>query len=377
MERWQTEVVRRLQDMMLVAEAERSRAVTTARISNEDLAALTSRLTAAERAREHATQSADAAAAQLAVHTHTARLAHEQAAQHAGERSAAQASRIETLAEQLSRSSAQVCALTAEAQLARSTERAASTHAAELANALRAAQLEVDGLSAQCDGLQMELSGTSEQCGGRREQAVEARDASIKDYVASRVLPLLQYGDNSEKLMALTREVCALKLVESQLLASTSAANNNADAAHARVMHLEVELARSNKLAGEPAAGYGSDRAGADGGREVAELHAAAAAKDADLFKVRSELVEARQACGMKARHLQQLEEAVESLRQDVAKAKEAAGEAQSELREQLAADAAQERSSLETDLEQAREKVSELVRRLREEVRVQVLERV
>ena len=191
---WQLEVVRKLQDMMLSAEAERSHAVTTARIATEDLAASTARLNAAQQAHERALQAADAASAQLTVHKETCRQTADQSMRHAGERANMQSRRIAALTEQLAQSNAQLCSSAAELETAKAAEREANQTISELSTSLKHVQGEVDALTAQRDGLEMEMAGTADGCGCKRKAAVEARDAAIKDYVSSRILPLLQYG---------------------------------------------------------------------------------------------------------------------------------------------------------------------------------------
>ena len=171
--------------------------------------------------------------------------------------------------------------------------------------------------------------------------------------------------DNAEKLMALTREVSGLKLAESQLVAAVAAANGNADAARARVQHLEAELATCRKQRGNFAHAAESWT-----GHTVAELHAAAAAQDSELHKARSDLLEARQACDAKAQQLAQAEEAMEATKREAQVKADSAGTALAAQREQLEAEAAAERAVLTGLLEQARERVDELQRRLQEEVR-------
>lgn len=193
-ERWQTDVAKRLQAMMLDAEAARSRAVTLARIAAEDLAATSSRLRAVETSCEQVTQHADALSLQLTVYTHTSEVSREQAVQHQGELLAMQACRISALSEELEHCGAQICDLTVALQTASEAEQEHAKNAAEMASALRATQTHLDAAVAQRDGLQMELAGTPERCGEERVLAIEARDANIKEFMASRVLPLLQNG---------------------------------------------------------------------------------------------------------------------------------------------------------------------------------------
>jgi hypothetical protein len=192
-ERWQTDVAKRLQAMMLDAEAERSRAVTLARIAAEDLVGASTRLSAMEISCEQATQKAQASSLQLSVYMRTSEASREQAVQHQGELLAMQAGRISALFEELERCGAQICDLTVALQTASEAEQEHAKNAAEMASALRATQSHLDSAAAQRDGLQMELAGTPERCGEERVLAIEARDANIKEFMASRVLPLLQY----------------------------------------------------------------------------------------------------------------------------------------------------------------------------------------
>jgi chemotaxis protein histidine kinase CheA len=191
---WHVVVCKKLQDMMLEAEAERSRAVTDARIAREDLAVVESRLRVTELSREQAMQSADAAAAQVAAMSANMETSHELAMRHQVERLALQSKRISVLQEQLQHVNARLCEAVAAQHAATEAAQAQATTAAELSHALRTTQTQLECVSAQRDGLQLELTGTNEGSGLDRAAAVAARDAGIKEFLSSRILPLLQYG---------------------------------------------------------------------------------------------------------------------------------------------------------------------------------------
>lgn len=182
--------MRRLQDMMLEAEAARSQATTDLRIAREDLAAAASRVRALELSREQALQRADAACAQASM------LSVAQSAQdalqhrHDSERVTAQQRRIEALTEETQTLSAQLCESAAAHRAAHAAEQEQATHAAELGAALRSVQSQLDAVTAQRDGLQMELAGSAEPA----SSGTRARDAHVVDYVSTHLFPLLDHG---------------------------------------------------------------------------------------------------------------------------------------------------------------------------------------
>jgi hypothetical protein len=170
--------------------------------------------------------------------------------------------------------------------------------------------------------------------------------------------------------MALTREVCSLKLVESQLLAAVASANGNADAAQSTIHHLGDELARCNRAERHcDLSVMGNHFRDFAKGRSVAELHAAAASKEAELFAVRSKLLEAQHDLQAKAAKQQQTDDVVEGLRRDLLCERESAARSLNTMREELAQEAGHERSALSTQAHLAKQKVAELTRRLQEQV--------
>ena len=189
----EVEYVNKLQTVILSAELERSHAVTSARIANEELATLEMRMTSAQVAQEAALQRADALTVQLAATTSSFEAIHDQAHQHAGERSAASARRIAALSDELQRVHTHVAELTVALHTSTEAESSHASTAAELGSALRSLQTEVDQLVAQRDGLQMELAGTAQRADAGTP-TLEARDAAIQEFMTSKILPLVQYG---------------------------------------------------------------------------------------------------------------------------------------------------------------------------------------
>lgn len=106
-----------------------------------------------------------------------------------------------------------------------------------------------------------------------------------------------------DQLMALTREVCALKLSESQLLANVAAASSLSDSRALRIHHLELETSRlkdsiSRSQAPSPMQQYLSSIC-----KEVqdlasaSELRAQLVQKDQEVYTLRCALVEVQQEC--------------------------------------------------------------------------------
>lgn len=99
--------------------------------------------------------------------------------------------------------------------------------------------------------------------------------------------------------------MCALKLVESQMLADVSAAKTLSDSRGLRIHHLELDVKR---LKDSAAAAHGgvvqcnckASRGGWNDTSALAELQAQIAEKDQEIYAVRCALVESQQQCSRK-----------------------------------------------------------------------------
>jgi hypothetical protein len=88
-----------------------------------------------------------------------------------------------------------------------------------------------------------ESSGSADAQPGQPPEALrEGRDAPIRRYFQEQVLPTLLASDSRDKLLALARELCALKVVEAQQQASLAAASRRADASLLHSFSLQQEL---------------------------------------------------------------------------------------------------------------------------------------
>ena len=131
---------------------------------------------------------------------------------------------------------------------------------------------------------------------------VDRRDEQVRAYFDREVLKVIatQPDDHRGALLALTREVCGLKLVESQLLGSLRAARRRADAAtvqvtalrgaveqaHHRVAELEGSTTTSSSSSSSTPSGpmVGSPSAAMVAAQLVAKTHALARAKEETLM---------------------------------------------------------------------------------------------
>lgn len=125
---------------------------------------------------------------------------------------------------------------------------------------------------------------------------------------------------DADQILALTRQVCALKLVESQLLADVSAAKMLSDSRAMRIHQLELDVKRLKSAAESANAWVGKcNSAAVQGGwtdsSALAELQAQLAEKEKEAFNVRCELVEAQQQCSRQQLILDTAEQKQQALR--------------------------------------------------------------
>lgn len=74
------------------------------------------------------------------------------------------------------------------------------------------------------------------------QHAVARRDAEIRAYFDAEVVRLLLVPEQQERSLHLTREMCALKLAQQQLIASHAAAKRRGDAVALQAIGLKSAL---------------------------------------------------------------------------------------------------------------------------------------
>ena len=86
-------------------------------------------------------------------------------------------------------------------------------------------------------------AGTADvESAGSVQHAVARRDAEIRAYFDAEVVRLLLVPEQQERTLHLTREMCALKLAQQQLIASHAAAKRRGDAVALQAVGLKTAL---------------------------------------------------------------------------------------------------------------------------------------
>lgn len=134
-------------------------------------------------------------------------------------------------------------------------------------------------------------------------------------------------------MLALTRQVCALKLVESQVLADLSAAKMLSDSRALRIHQLELDVQRLKGSAASAQGGVVQSNSVASRGvwqgvSDLAEVRAQLVEKEQEACAVRLDLVESQQLCSRQQLELDAVEQkqAVQQLEAEaeISKAKRA-----------------------------------------------------
>lgn len=140
---------------------------------------------------------------------------------------------------------------------------------------------------------------------------------------------------DADQILALTRQVCALKLVESQMLADVSASKTLADSRGLRIHHLEHDVKRLKDSAGGTRGvvlcNCKAARGGWNDASALAELQSKLTEKEQEMYAVRCELVESQQQAARQQLMLEGMEQKQEVQRleaeAEISKAKHAAEE--------------------------------------------------
>ena len=74
------------------------------------------------------------------------------------------------------------------------------------------------------------------------EAAIQQRDSKLQAYFDTEVLKHVLNPDHQKRSLALTREICGLKLAHQQLIASQAAAQKCANAANLQIVVLKQQL---------------------------------------------------------------------------------------------------------------------------------------
>jgi chromosome segregation ATPase len=192
--KWQAEVLKSFQDMVLEADKHRQGAVTDARIAMDEVELLSTRIRALERAKEEAVQSADALAARLSVSASLADKEKNIACNQYAEKLSARDEQVASLQKQLSHAHSQVQQASHQAREASAAEAAYVSEIQHLNASLKELRSHLQCVTSECSSMKIELSGHASGSEQHRHAAVDARDSAIKDYFLAHVMPQLRIG---------------------------------------------------------------------------------------------------------------------------------------------------------------------------------------
>ncbi|MEW5319063.1 MAG: hypothetical protein WDW38_010237 [Sanguina aurantia] len=166
----------------------------------------------------------------------------EQAAVHALEVVGLQDRRLACLQQQLAASTTALAASSDAAAAAAEQLGKERASVAALQRHVEVARAEKGQLVAQLGAVRLEAAGSLHVLSLGAEAAVAQRDVDVQLYFEREVTRLLLLPGAKDTIMALTREVCSLKLVESQLQASLAAAHKLSDASTLTVATLSEAI---------------------------------------------------------------------------------------------------------------------------------------
>ncbi|KAK9863504.1 hypothetical protein WJX84_001683 [Apatococcus fuscideae] len=218
---------------------------------------------------------------------------------------------------------------------------------------LAAAASQIQSMEAALSAALQEATGTpNATSAASREEATAQRDAGLQAWFEAEAGRLLLSDDSAATIMALTREVCGLKLAQSQLAANEGAARTRLAAAQKSESQLQKQLeavtARCSYLEEQAEAGQ-TDQLG------LARLRQDLAGKAAEIHALQTEQLTLRQQLVDRDAAMKQAQ-SIQAGAASALKHERVQFERQlEESRHQLAADFGQERRALLDELRDAR----------------------
>eukprot|EP00891_Asterochloris_glomerata_P000304 jgi/Astpho2/304/Aster-02189 len=230
--------------------------------------------------------------------------------------------------------------------------RIAQAEAGALGTKVRSLEAALEERTVQCDTALAERTADMESASSV-QHAVARRDAEIRAYFDAEVVRLLLVPEQQERSLHLTREMCALKLAQQQLIASHAAAKRRGDAVALQAIGLKSALqeAEARLSALQDKAGHA---ALADQSAAVAELNARMAAKSQELYRLQEQLQQQRQATAAKELQVHEAQSAEGAAAAAAKQARADADRAQEQLQARLDREHTRERDALLKELERA-----------------------
>ncbi|GIM10048.1 hypothetical protein Vretimale_13828 [Volvox reticuliferus] len=381
---WVISAMERLKTLALESEREYMAAATDGRLYRTESRWAWSRVHRLQWALEQRTGEWQVAQARVQQLERALARRSEEAAMHALEQVALQDKQVSGLNERLQVTTAKLVIATSQAAGAEAALTAARAAAAALQRQVSMATAERKELTARLAAAEMEAAGSTEAVNLGTEAALAQRDLSIRQYFDAQVASMIAKPDVRDKVMALAREVCALKLSESQLLASLSAAKHRGDASAQLAASLQASLRTAdealeqvlNQQNGGSAAGSsgGGGEPGATGavpmaaaspsvlgnlGMEVARLTAQLVAQSHEMFQLQEVALRAKQAYERRESDIEELQAQVAASELLLTQARAEGTAALFALREQLTEIHDQDRHLLIREIRELQERLT------------------
>ncbi|GLI68387.1 hypothetical protein VaNZ11_012704, partial [Volvox africanus] len=285
----------------------------------------------------------------------------------------------------LQATTAKLVVATSQAAGAEAALTAARAAAAALQRQVSMVTAERKELTARLAAAEMEAAGSTEAVNLGTEAALAQRDLSIRQYFDAQVASMIAKPDVRDKIMALAREVCALKLSESQLLASLAAAKHRGDASAQLAASLQASLRAADDVLEQVLNQQNSSVSGSSGGggepdvtsvggavlvaaaspsvlgnlgMEVARLTAQSVAQSHEMFQLQEVALRAKQAYQRRESDIEELQAQVAASELLLTQARAEGSAALFALREQLTEIHDQDRHLLIQEIRELQERL-------------------
>ncbi|DBB14510.1 TPA: hypothetical protein ACH3X3_004792 [Trebouxia sp. C0006] len=338
-------VVRRMKAMLLEAQALSSKAQADLRIAAAEAAALSCKLRPLEAALECRTVEKEAAVAELQAAAAINATRQAQAGTHADQHASLQARRLAALSDQLDQANAQVIQLSISLKHAHGQESRHKWQRDALQRKLAVCEADVQSLESKLSAAYMESAGTADASRSQTvEAAIQQRDSDIRAYFDTHVLKHVLNPDHQKRSLALTREICGLKVAHQQLIAAHAAAKKLAGAASLQGATLRQQL---QALEERQSALHEARNTGQDNEQPAADASAQLASKGHEIYRLQEDLLQHRQKLANQEISVQELHAALQIAKNKARQAEDDGHRALEQARQQLTSEFAAEREAL------------------------------
>ncbi|KAL0020086.1 hypothetical protein WJX79_009298 [Trebouxia sp. C0005] len=338
-------VVRRMKAMLLDSQALSSKAQADLRIAAAEAAALSCKLRPLEAALERVTVEKEAAVAELQAAAAINATRQAQADTHADQHASLQARRLAALSDQLDQANVQIIQLSISLKHAHGQESRHKWQRDALQRKLAVCETDVQSLEARLSAAHMESAGTADASRSQSvEAAIQQRDSDIRAYFDTHVLKHVLNPDHQKRSLALTREICGLKVAHQQLIAAHAAARKLADAASLQGATLRQQL---QALEQRQSVSHEARNTGQDEQQPGPDASAQLASKAHEIYRLQEDLLQHRQKLANQEIGVQELHAALQIAKNKARQAEDDGHRALEQARQQLTSEFAAERDAL------------------------------